>query len=81
MMKIGIAAQLINGEFVPINAKGYDEIEVEVNDINCLSIANKQLRLIGLGKNLYKITLKSFKALKKELNRKGLAYRFDNLKR
>lgn len=77
MMKIGIAAQLINGEFIPINTKGYDVIEIEISDIKSLSIKDKKLRMIGLGKDMYQITLKSFKALKKELNKRGMIYQFD----
>lgn len=72
-----------NGNELFINQKGCETIEIAdvVNDINCFSIDNKQLRLIGIGKNLYKLTLNSFKSLKRELNKRGLAYRFDNLSR
>lgn len=67
----------ISREFVPINGKGSDEIDIELVDINVFTANNKELRLIGLGKNnLYKLTLKSFKELKKELNKKGLIFRY-----
>lgn len=74
-MKIQVSNQLINGELIPMNTKGCEEVEIELVDINVLS-TDKSMRLIGLGKNLYKMTLKSYKQLKRELNRKGLMYRF-----
>lgn len=82
-MKIALVSQIQNGEEVPMNSRGMEEVELNdlVNDINCFSIDNKKLRIIGLGKNLYKMTLKSFKELKRELNRKGIAYRYDNLRK
>ncbi|MGN1312211.1 MAG: hypothetical protein ACI4U4_04295 [Bacilli bacterium] len=74
-MKISLVGQLVNGEVIPMNTKGYEEVEIELADINILS-QNKSLRLIGIGKQgLYKMTLKSWKELKKELNKRGLMYR------
>lgn len=67
----------ISRELVPINEKGCNEIEVELVDINVFTANNKNLRLISLGKNnLYKLTLKSYKELKKELNKRGLIFRY-----
>ena len=59
-MKIEIYGKLVEGEILPINTKGCEEIEIDVfNDVNCLSM-NRELRLIGLNKNgLYKMTMKS----------------------
>lgn len=72
-MKLNIVSQLINGEEELMNSKGCEEIDVELADINIVS-SNKSIRLIGLGKNLYKLTMKSYKQLKKELNRRGQSY-------
>lgn len=74
-MKIQVCNQLVNGELVPMNTKGCEEIEIELIDINVLS-TDKTMRFIGLGKNLYRMTLKSYKELKRELNKRGLMYRF-----
>lgn len=58
---------------------GYVE-EIEINDpareISAFSF-DKSLRLIGIGKNLYPMTLKSWKETKKELSKLGLLSRFD----
>lgn len=54
--------------------------EIEINDpakeISAFSF-DKSLRLIGIGKNLYPMTLKSWKETKKELSKLGLLSRFD----
>lgn len=76
-MKIEVCGKLIDGEIIPVNTKGCEEIEIDVfNDINVLSM-NKSLRLIGLNKNgLYKMTMKSWKALKKYLNKTNQMWRY-----
>lgn len=76
-MKIEVCGKLIDGEIIPVNTKGCEEIEIDVfNDINVLSM-NKSLRLIGLNKNgLYKMTMKSWKALKKHLNKTNQMWRY-----
>ena len=76
-MKIEVYGKLIDGEIIPVNTKGCEEIEIDVfNDINVLSM-NKSLRLIGLNKNgLYKMTTKSWKALKKHLNKTNQMWRY-----
>lgn len=58
------------GKFVPVNKKGEEEMEVTSIDINMLSV-NKQMRLIGIGKSLYRLTEKSYKQIKKELLKIG----------
>ena len=74
-MKIYVCGQLINQEIVSINSKGYDETDIQLLDINTFS-QDKKTRLVGLGKNkIYKLTLKSWKELKKELNKSGLIYK------
>ena len=76
-MKIEVYGRLIEGEIIPINTKGCEKIEIDIfNDINVLSM-NKSLRLIGLNKNgLYKMTMKSSKALKKHLNKTNQMWRY-----
>lgn len=82
-MKIALVSQIQNGEEIPMNSRGMEEVEVNdlVNDITCFSIDNKTLRIIGLGKNLYRMTLKSFKELKREVNKRSIAFRYDNLRK
>lgn len=82
-MKITLVSQIQNGEEIPMNSRGMEEVEINdlVNDITCFSIDNKTLRVIGLGKNLYRMTLKSFKELKREVNKRGIAFRYDNLRK
>ena len=82
-MKIALVSQIQNGEEIPMNSRGMEEVEVDdlVNDITCFSIDNKTLRIIKLGKNLYRMTLKSFKELKREVNKRGIAFRYDNLRK
>ena len=58
-MKIYVCGQLINQEIVSINSKGYDETDIQWLDKN----------------KIYKLTLKSWKELKKELNKSGLIYK------
>lgn len=53
-----------------------EENEIQLNDISAFS-NNKSIRLIGIGKNLYLLTLKSWKEVKKELVKSGLMQRFD----
>jgi hypothetical protein len=78
-MEIEIFGKLVDGEIVPVNEKGCETIEIDVsNDINVLSM-DRDLRLIGLNKNgLYKMTRKSWKALKKYLNRTNQMWRYAN---
>lgn len=58
---------------------GYVE-EIEINDpakeISAFSF-DKSLRLIGIGKNLYSMTLKSWKETKKELSKLSILQKFD----
>ena len=73
-MEIQVCGQLFNGKFISAGTRGMESAEVELVDINTLS-TNKKMRLIGIGKNLYRLTLKSYKQVKKELNKRGLMYR------
>ena len=69
-MKVQVISKIIKGEEIPINSKGCDEIEIaSVGDIDSFSF-KKDVRYIGLGKgNLYRLSLKSYKELKKFLQR------------
>ena len=54
-----------------------DELEVDLsNDVNSFSL-KKDVRLIGINKDLYPLTLKSWKEVKKELSKLGLMYKFN----
>ena len=73
-MKIQIVSQVIKGEEIPINKKGCDELEIDsLNEINAFSF-KKEIRLIGIGKNLYRLSLKSYKELKKYLQKTNTQY-------
>ena len=63
---------------IPINRKGYEEMDIDTfNDLTVLS-SDRSLRLIGLNKKgLYKMTLKSWKALKKTLLKNGQMYLYN----
>jgi hypothetical protein len=56
---------------------GYvEELEIEPKDVSAFSM-DKSLRLIGIGKNLYPLTLKSWKNAKKELTKFGVLQQLD----
>lgn len=59
---------------------GYvEELDVDLfnkEEVNAFSF-DKGLRLIGINKNLYRLTMKSWKEVKKELYKYNLANRFD----
>lgn len=58
---------------------GYVE-EIEISDPNKDITAfcfDKSLRLIGIGKDLYLMTLKSYKVTRKELAKMGILQKFD----
>jgi len=76
-MKIEVCGKLVDGEIVPVNAKGMKEIELDIfNDMTNISL-DRNLRLVGIYKDgLYKMTLKSWKALKKYLYKNNQLYRY-----
>lgn len=76
-MKIEVCNKYEDGEMKLVNAKGCEEIEIDIfNDLTIFS-TSKQSRIIGLYKDgLYKMTLKSWKALKKHLNQTNQMYRY-----
>lgn len=49
--------------------RGYDEIEIDLLEVNTIS---STLRLVGVDKSLIKLTNKSFKELKRELEKRNL---------
>lgn len=51
-----------------------EEMEINPMEISVFSL-NKSLRLIGIGKNLYPMTLKSWKETKKELSKTDILRR------
>lgn len=57
-----------------------EELEINPKDISAFSL-NKSTRLIGVGKNLYPLTLKSWKETKKELEKTGILSQLDFSKR
>lgn len=63
---------------IPINRKGCEEMEIDTfNDLTVLS-SDRSLRLIGLNKKgLYKMTLKSWKALRKTLLKNNQMYLYN----
>lgn len=68
--------KVVTKEFIPINPRGMDVIEnVDIN--NEITAFSEETRIIGLGKQMYKLTLASYKALKKELTKKGIIWRFN----
>ena len=68
--------KVVTKEFIPINTRGMDVIEnVDIN--NEITAFSEETRIISLGKQMYKLTLASYKALKKELTKKGIIWRFN----
>lgn len=68
-MKVQIVSEIIKGEEILVNEKGFEDIEIDpLNDINALSF-NKKCRYIGIGKRLFRLSLKSYKQLKKYLQK------------
>lgn len=56
---------------------GYvEEKEIDPKDISTFSM-NKSLRIIGVGKKLYPLTLKSWKQCKIELSNMGILQKFN----
>lgn len=67
-MKVVVIGQNQKGEILPL--KHPEEIEVNLGDVTAFS-TNKELRLVGFGKGLYRLSLSSWKALKKDLLKRG----------
>ena len=68
----------LSSVIIPINRKGCEEMDIDTfNDLTVLS-SDRSLRLIGLNKKgLYKMTLKSWKALRKTLLKNSQMYLYN----
>ena len=73
-MVVSVISQIIKGEEIPINTRGCEEVEIDpMNDITAFSF-NKKSRCIGISKNLYRLSLKSYVNLKKYLQKTNSVY-------
>ena len=60
-----------------VSENGFVE-EIEINPVEITSFSSeKSIRLIGIGKKLYPLTLKSWKEIKKELFKTDFLRRFN----
>lgn len=73
-MKIQLISEIIKGEEILINERGFEEIEVDpLNDINVFSF-DKKYRYVGIEKRLFRLSLKSYKELKKYLQKSNSTF-------
>lgn len=72
-MKVVIIGKYEKDELIPNHP---EEIELELGNITAFS-TDKELRFVGIDKSMYRLSLDSYKALKKEMSRRGLLNRFD----
>lgn len=77
-MNIIVIEKNEKGEMIPL--KHYEELEVSLADISAFS-NDRDTRYIGIGKDLYRLSLASYKEIKKELIHKGLINKFDYSKK
>ena len=71
-MIISVISQINKGEEIKINAKGCDQLEIDpANDITVFS-SNKKFRYVGIQGHLYRLSLQSYKMLKKYLQKTSL---------
>ena len=63
-------------EKIPYENGYVEEMEINPKDISAFSTM-KSVRLIGIGKNLYPLTLKSWKQAKKELAKTDILQRLN----
>lgn len=88
-MKIKVRKQIKNTETwrdlytgkifknITVSENGFiEEMEIDPKEISAFS-SNKSVRLIGIGKKLYPMTLKSWKETKKELSKTEILRRFN----
>ena len=73
-MKVLVIGKVEKGDLLSLNHP--EEIEVELGDVSAFS-TDKELRLISFGKELYRLSLSSYKSLKKELSKRGILSRLD----
>lgn len=72
-MKIVVIGHMNKGDLIPNHP---EEIEIELGDVAAFS-TDKELRLLGYGKEMYRLSLASYKELKKELSKRGILSRLD----
>ena len=75
-MKIEVFSEIVNKEEIQVNQKGCEELDIDYRDISTLSL-DSSARYIGIKRDLYRMTNKSYKNLKKQLQKENLLYRFD----
>lgn len=61
---------------IPYENGFVEEMEINLSDISAFT-GNKSTRLIGIGKNLYPLTMKSWKEVKKTLSKSEVGRRFN----
>lgn len=72
-MKVVIIGKYEKDELIPNHP---EEIELELGNITAFS-TDKELRFVGIDKSMYRLSLASYKTLKKEMSKRGLLNRFD----
>lgn len=72
-MKVVIIGKYEKDELIPNHP---EEIELELGNITAFS-TDKELRFVGIDKSMYRLSLDSYKILKKEMSKRGLLNRFD----
>lgn len=76
-----VISQIQNGEELLLGTRGAEELELDINDIDYFS-DNKKMRYVALRKRgIFRLTLDSYKALKRELTKRGIIWRFNFEKR
>ena len=76
-MKVVIIGKYEKDELVPNYP---EEIELDLGSVTAFS-TDKELRLVGIDKSMCRLSLASYKALKKEKTKRGLLNRFDASKK
>lgn len=76
-MVVKVISKIENGEELFLGTRGAEELELDLNEITAFS-DNKQSRVVGLYKRgIFKLTLQSYKDLKRELTNRGIIWRFN----
>lgn len=72
-MKIVVIGHMNKGDLIPNHP---EEIDIDLGEVASFS-TDKELRLLGYGKEMYRLSLASYKELKKELSKRGILSRLD----
>lgn len=76
-----VISQIQNGEEILLGTRGAEDLELDLNEIDCFS-DDKRMRYVALRKRgMFRLTLASYKELKKELTRRGIIWKFNFGKR